>query len=133
MRVMLALLMGTVIAGCGDPGGGGGGGGGSGIFPADNPWNTAIDNAPLAPKSDAYIASIGPTVGLKADWSSVAGGNYGIPYVEVPGDQKQVPITFTDYPDESDPGPYPMPDNAPIEGGGDAHAIAVDRTNGFLY
>jgi hypothetical protein len=119
--------------GGGDGGGGGGGGGNSGIFPDSNAWNTPIDTASIDPKSAAYIASIGANVGLHQDWSSIAGGNYGIPYIEVSGGQAPVPITFTDYPDESDPGPYPIPLDAPVEDGGDGHVIAVDRTNGFLY
>jgi hypothetical protein len=134
-RMRILILCAFAIAACGDGGGGGGGGGGagSGIFPDSNPWNTDISGSPLDPKSDQYIASIGATGGLKADWSSVAGGNYGIPYVEVPADQKLVPVSFVDYEDESDPGPYPIPDNAPIEDGGDAHVIVVDRGNGWLY
>jgi hypothetical protein len=48
-----------------------------------------------------------------------------------------VPITFTAYGDESDPGPYPMPLDAPIEGGpsstGDRHVIAVDTSARMLY
>jgi hypothetical protein len=111
------------------------GDGGSPIFPPDNAWNTDVSNAQVDPMSDQYIASIGLTTGLHPDFSSIAGGNYGIPYVEVPPDQALVPVTFTTYPDESDPGPYPIPDNAPIEGNGvgDAHCIVVDRGNGFLY
>jgi hypothetical protein len=132
MRLTIFAIL--ACMGCGGGGGGGGGGGpGSGIFPDDNWWNTPIDNAPVDPKSNDYLTSIGLDVGLKADWSSIAGGNYGIPYVEVPGDQKLVPIMLRDYADESDPGPYPVPLDAPIEQGSDAHVIAVDRTNGFLY
>jgi hypothetical protein len=83
--------------------------------------------------SGAYIQSIGSSTGLHADFSNIVDGAYGIPYVEVPPDQALVPVTFTDYPDESDPGPYPIPDNAPIENAGDGHVIVVDRGNGFLY
>jgi hypothetical protein len=54
----------------------------------------------------------------------------------VPGSQQKFPATFT-YADESDPGPYAIPMNAPIEGGssstGDRHAIAVDTDNCILY
>ena len=103
------------------------------LLPPSNWWNTDITNAPVDPMSSQYIASIGGSTGLHPDFSSVAGGNYGIPYVEVPPTQPLVPVTFTVYPDESDPGPYPIPDNAPIEMGGDGHVIVVDRGNGFLY
>jgi hypothetical protein len=47
-----------------------------------------------------------------------------------------VPVTF-DYDDESDPGPYPVPPNPPIEGGpnssGDRHILIVDIDNWKLY
>ena len=100
------------------------------VFPPDNPWNTDISNAPVDPKSAQYIANIGAGVGLHADFDAVGDG---IPYVEVPPTQPLVPVTFTDYPDESDPGPYPIPDDAPVEMGGDGHVIVVDLGNGFLY
>ena len=55
----------------------------------------------------------------------------------VSGAQQKVPITFTDYGDESDPGPYPVPPDAPVEGGpngtGDRHVIVIDRDNWKLY
>jgi hypothetical protein len=64
------------------------------------------------------------------------GGPIGIPFVTVAGSQTKYPASFT-YADESDPGPYPVPLNAPIEGGsastGDRHAIAVDTDNCILY
>jgi hypothetical protein len=58
---------------------------------------------------------------------------YGIPYVVVPGTQPKVPITWTAYGDESDPGPYPIPANAPIEAGGDHHVLVVDSGSCKLY
>ena len=61
------------------------------------------------------------------------GGAYGIPYITVPGTQPMVPVNFTDYGDESDPGPYPIPLDAPIEGGGDRHVLAIDRDRCKLY
>ena len=44
-----------------------------------------------------------------------------------------MPINFVDYGDESDPGPYPIPLDAPVEGGSDRHVLAVDRDNCKLY
>ena len=41
------------------------------------------------------------------------GGAYGIPYVTVPGTEPQVPINYTEYGSESDPGPFPIPLGAP--------------------
>lgn len=107
------------------------------IFPADNPWNTDVSAYPVHPMSDAYIASIGIDTGMHADFGTVwEGAPIGIPWVEVPGDQPRVPVTF-EYDDESDPGPYPIPPDAPIEGGpdadGDRHVIALDLENCLLY
>ncbi|HVH12394.1 MAG TPA: hypothetical protein VM759_05050, partial [Longimicrobium sp.] len=64
------------------------------------------------------------------------GAPNGIPYVVVSGGQRRVPVTFG-YADESDPGPYPVPADAPVEGGsngtGDRHVIVIDRDNWKLY
>src|SRR2546425_7566552 len=55
-------------------------------FPDDNPWNTAVDGAPVDPSSDALIASIGLTKGLHPDFgANYLGGPFGIPYVVVAG------------------------------------------------
>ena len=107
----------------------------SGIFPSDNPWNRDVSDDEVDPDSAKYIAAMAPGTGLHADFSNIVDGNYGIPYVLVPGDQKKVPISFTDYPTESDPGPYPIPLDAPIEGmgQGDQHVIAVDLDHAKLY
>jgi hypothetical protein len=111
--------------------------GGRRPFPADNAWNTDISGDPVDPNSDALIASIGLTTGLHPDFGTVwEGAPIGIPYVVVAGTQGRVPVTF-DYADESDPGPYPIPSNAPIEGGasssGDRHILVLDRDNWKLY
>src|SRR5947207_3233427 len=116
------------------PTGGGGTGGGGGasiagkqVFPATNPWNQDISGQPVDPNSANLIASIGLTTGLHPDFGTVwNGAPIGIPYVVVSGTQAKVPVTF-DYTDESDPGPYPIPADAPIEGGssstGDRHIL----------
>ncbi len=111
--------------------------GGKRIFPDTDPWNTPIDSDPVDPNSDNLIASIGLTTGLHPDFgANWNGGPFGIPYVVVSGTQKKVPMSF-DYSDESDPGPYPFPSNAPIEGGanssGDRHVLVVDKDNWTLY
>ena len=103
---------------------------GNGIFPPDNPWNTRIDDAPVDPNSDAYIASMGANGSLVASWDEA--GN-GLPYVEVPADQQKVQVSFWGFPNESDPGPYPIPWNAPVQPGADGHVLVVDRGNGWLY
>ncbi|MFB3921534.1 MAG: hypothetical protein ACE145_07415 [Terriglobia bacterium] len=101
---------------------------GCAIFPTDNPWNTDISNFCVDPNSSAYIDSINQDRSyLHADFGT--NPDYGIPFVVVSGDQPFVPILFTEYPDESDPGPYPVPPQAPIEGGndstGDRHVLTL--------
>jgi len=102
------------------------------MLPADNVWNTPIDTLPVATRSADFIATIGPDTGLHPDFGSGTwdGGPIGIGFVIVPGTQPLVPISFN-YGDESDPGPYPIPPDAPIEGGpqsnGDRHILIVDR------
>lgn len=104
------------------------------MFPADNAWNRDVSTLPVDSRSGAYlgaIAALGGNQKLHADFGG--GGSYGIPYVTVPGTQPSVPVTFVDSPGESDPGPYPIPLAAPIEGGSDAHVLAVDRDHCKLY
>ncbi len=108
------------------------------VFPQDNIWNTRIDQLPVHPSSSTWVNTIGATATLRADFGAglYNGGPIGIPYLMVPGTQTKYPATFL-YQDESDPGPYAIPLNAPIEGGsnstGDRHAIAVDKDNCVLY
>lgn len=108
------------------------------VFPADNPWNEDISGMSVDPNSGNLIASIGLNTGLHPDFGTVwAGAPNGIPYIVVSGSQQKVPINFTAYSDESDAGPYPVPPDAPIEGGangnGDRHVIVIDRDNWKLY
>lgn len=104
------------------------------IFQANNPWNQRVDTAPIDSASASVIsrfsnAAIHPDFG--AEWR---GSSFGFPYTVVPGNQAKVPITFTAYRDESDPGPYPIPLNALVEGGGsDRHVLVLDRDNWILY
>jgi hypothetical protein len=93
------------------------------LFPADNPWRRNVSADPIAPQSGSWITNIGTSGHLHPDFGSDP--SYGIPYVVVPASQTKVPITFTDYGDESDPGPYPVPLNAPKEAGGDAHVLVA--------
>ncbi|WP_216625933.1 copper amine oxidase N-terminal domain-containing protein [Paenibacillus planticolens] len=108
------------------------------VFPKDNPWNTDISKYPVHKNSKQYMASIGLNTSMHADFGTTwQGADIGIPYTIVNGDQPKVNVTFTDYGDESEPGPYPIPANAPIEGGpdsdGDRHVIVVDKDNQLLY
>jgi hypothetical protein len=108
------------------------------VFPADHAWNTPIDTLPVAARSNDYVRTIGASQPLKADFGSGLwnGGPIGIPFVSVGGSQAKVPVSF-DYRDESDPGPYPIPPGAPIEGGsqssGDRHVLVLDRATCLLY
>ncbi len=108
------------------------------LFPPDNPWNQDISSLPVDPNSANLIASIGNNTGLHPDFGTVYNGApNGIPYTVVQGAQTLVPINWTAYGDESDPGPYPIPTNAPIEGGpssnGDRQVLVIDRDNWKLY
>ncbi len=97
------------------------------IFPADNPWNTDISSLSVHANSTNFINSIGADTGIHPDFGTMyAGEPNGFQYAVVPQDQTLVPISF-DYADESDPGPYPIPDNVPIEGGSDAHIIVIQQ------
>jgi hypothetical protein len=98
------------------------------IFPPDNAWNTDISQAPVDTSHD-YIGSLGSMV----LWPDFGGdGAYGIPYVTVPFAQPLVPISF-DVADESDPGPYPTPLDAPVEGGGDRHVLTLRQGDCKLF
>src|SRR6187399_831180 len=94
------------------------------VFPPDNAWNRDVSADAVDPRSDAYIASIGAGRFLHPDFGSDP--TFGIPWTSVPGTQPRVPMSF-DFDDESDPGPYPFPPNAPVEGGGDRHVLVLDR------
>jgi hypothetical protein len=82
--------------------------------------------------SATYIESINSTRHfLHPDFGS--NPTYGIPYTIVPASQKFVPITFNAYGSESNPGPYPIPLNAPVESGSDRHVLVLDSGNCHLY
>jgi hypothetical protein len=121
------------------------------VFPEDNPWNLVVSDWPLHPKSKDIVASIGVNKPLRY--------NPDMGFVLVPPNQKKIDLKLVSYPDESDKGPYPIPDIVPIEGwpvnyarnpklkdttldavqrdtlkeNGDRHAIVVDPTNRMLY
>lgn len=98
------------------------------MLPPDNVWNTPIDRLPAHTQSATYVATIGAGKPLHADFS--------IPFVVVSGKQAKVPVNFQ-YAGESDPGPYPVPPDTPIEGGaqskGDRHVLVVDNDHCILY
>jgi hypothetical protein len=108
------------------------------VCPSNNVWNTPVDSLPVDPDSTSYITTIGASTGVHPDFGSGTweGAPMGIPYTTVSRNQPKVAVTF-DYSDESDPGPYPIPPDAPIEGGnqsaGDRHVLILDRDNCVLY
>jgi hypothetical protein len=121
------------------------------VFPPDNWWNRDISALPLHPDSAKMIASIGPDKTLQY--------NLDMGFIIVPPDQKRVDVKILDYASESDPGPFPVPENAPIENWpltrnentkalphpgqtleqfqreaeGDRHVLVVDPVNGKLH
>ena len=108
------------------------------VLPADNIWNTPVDQLSVSANSSTWVSTIGTAKTLHPDFGSglYNGAPIGIPYITVPGTQTKYPATFT-YADESDPGPYAIPLNAPIEGGsqstGDRHTLSIDTDNCILY
>jgi hypothetical protein len=113
---------GTMVAGC--P-----------VFPLDNPWNRDVSQDLVDANSTNYINYIlnndtGHQL-LHADFGSDP--TYGIPFIVVPADESLTPINFTEYGDESDPGPYPIPLNAKVEYGSDHHVLALHQEQCYLY
>jgi hypothetical protein len=103
------------------------------VFPETSAWNLDVSQLPVHARSDDFVDAIGRSQNVHPDF----GTEYGIPYTLVPGAQPRVSIDFTAYADESDPGPYPIPADAPIEGGpdsdGDRHVIVIDSSDCVLY
>jgi hypothetical protein len=113
--------------------------GGCSIFPADNPWNTRIDDTtkfPVHPQWASYQKTMNLTRALHPDWGDWSTDHYGIPWQTVPATQPKVPMMFM-YASESDPGPYPFPENALVEGGagsgGDMHVLVIEEGSCLLY
>ena len=101
------------------------------MLPPGNEWNRKVNADPVDPRSDQYMAAM--NAGSRSVHPDFGGnGEYGIPFVVVPGSQPRVPVEF-DYADESDPGPYPIPADAPIESGSDHHILVLDRDSCLLY
>ena len=112
------------------------------VFPKDNAWNEDISKRPVHPDSDKIIKTIGTDKHIRIDWS--------MNFIIVPQDQPKVEVKLS-YSKESDPGPYPVPINAPIEGwifwgknkstlddlqrngDGDRHCIVVDPFHALEY
>jgi hypothetical protein len=111
-------------------------------LPDDDVWNTRVDHLPVHSRSSDFVASIGATATLHPDfgsgvWPPGSTSPIGIPYLEVGPNEPVVSMNYDAYGSESDPGPFPIPLDAPIEGGpsgtGDRHVIVVDRHRCELY
>ena len=107
------------------------------ILPENNIWNTKVDTMPVAANSDQMIANIGANVGLHPDFGSGTwdGAKIGIPITVVNSAQAPASVVF-EYDDESDPGPYPIPPDAAVEGApndGDRHVLILNQDDCKLY
>jgi hypothetical protein len=100
------------------------------LFPSDNVWNADISALPVDAHSSDYVNSIGAASPLHPDFGT---RKIGIPYAVATSTQAAVPITFSLYGDESDPGPYPVPPDAPVEKGSDRHVLVVQAGTCRLY
>jgi hypothetical protein len=105
------------------------------LFPAGKIWNTRVDMLPIHPMSEAWIDNIGRDERFHMDFGSGEwdGGVIGIPYNVVSGSSVTKHNVDFYYPDESDAGPYPIPDNPGMEYGSDHHILVVDTDDCTLY
>jgi len=102
------------------------------VLPADNVWNMRVDALPVASDSATMIGTIGSGSYLHPDFSSISGGNYGIPYNVVGNSTTKKKVKFQ-YAAQSDKGPYPIPKHPKIEGGSDRHILIVQKDECRLY
>jgi hypothetical protein len=104
------------------------------LFPPAFSTNQRVDALPVAPDSDAIVRSIGLDDNVHPDFGSGLweGRPIGIPYDVVTRHTKRRRVSF-DYAGESDRVRYPIPRDVHIEGGGDRHALLLDRDRCRLY
>ena len=114
------------------------------VFPSDHAWNVRVDALPVDPASDAYVAAIGADAVVHPDFGAGLweGRAIGIPFDLVGPGQAAVPVSFP-YAAESDPGRYPIPPDAFVEGapaaglpgpaGGDRHVLVLEAGGCVLY
>jgi hypothetical protein len=109
--------------------------GGCPLFPTDNYWNVAIDDLPVHARSQEWLDSIGQNTGFHMDFGSGEwdGGPIGIPFDVISAGQVQAYTLDFYYPDESDAGPYPLPEQPTIEWGSDHHILVIETEDCFLY
>jgi len=104
------------------------------VFPADNAWNEDVSHLAVDANSSAYLAEMNPSGATHIHPDFGSDPSYGIPInVDTISAANFTPIAFTLYPDESDPGPYPIPSSPAIEAGSDHHMLIVDQADCKLY
>ncbi len=82
------------------------------IYPVDNPWNEDISRAPVLSNSAAMMSQITNDLATNRQTLRLFPEmNFAL----VPTNQPLVPITFLKYGNESEPSPYPIPTNMPVE------------------
>lgn len=113
-EVIFSVILVTALAGC--P-----------VFPANNYWNTPVDDLPVHASSRTWLASIGGDY-LHPDFG---GATYGIP-ITVTASKPASRVRF-DYADESDRGRYPLRGGTRIEAASDRHTVVIDKTRCRLY
>ncbi len=113
------------------------------LFPPDNAWNEDIAKRPVHTDSPKIIAAIGAKLHCTVE--------YGANYIIIPPKQPKIDVRI-EYKGESDPGPYPIPVDLPVEGWpefwtknaptleqvqrvgeGDRHAVIIDPVSRMLY
>ncbi len=102
------------------------------VLPSGNVWNKPVNTLPVHAQSATLMSSIGLGAYLHPDFSSIAGGNYGIPFNVVGSRARKKNVRFT-WPAESDPNPYFIPKRAKFENGSDRHLLVVDRDRCRLF
>ncbi len=107
-------------------------------FQTTSAWTQNIANAPVDGNSGNLVGFIG-NAHLHPDFASGTdnGTIVGIPFTVVSG-ASPTTVNYTDYGDQSDPGPMPIPTSVEVEGypnpgDGDRHALVLDRDNCWLY
>jgi hypothetical protein len=115
--------------------------GGCKMFPAEDDWNVDISGMSVDASWTKKLQDLVGSAKIHPDYGVDGRDLYGIPLNVVPDNQPLVPVTFDEYVDERDPGPYPFPgpDDVSIEGNspescdGDCHLLVVQAGACLLY
>jgi hypothetical protein len=108
------------------------------LFTPDDVWNADVSGKTVDAANTAKVNAQLGAVNVHPDF----GAGFGIPINVVPASQAKVPITFDQYADESDPGPYPFPGPGSVRVEGtddpthctdDCHVIVVQQGTCQVY